>query len=173
MAADYSALLEQLEEDLEKLSENIAEAPKRSQINDIIKLRKEVYVNKKTLRSISYIGDDIMTDENRLLDKQQITFFRSINTRLKKLYDFAVSLYEISGEILNIYDSNMAVKLNDSINKLTIIMLTLAAITVVTGIFSLDFRYLPPIDSIIGYPLALGAVAAVSVVLYRTMRKKD
>jgi len=111
-------------------------------------------------------------NENGLLHKQQLSYFRSVNTRLIKLYNFAASLYELSGEILNIYDSNLVVKMNESIGKLTAIMLFLALVTMITGIFNLDFRYMPAIDSIVGYPLALGVITAVCFILYRVLRKK-
>ena len=172
LAADYSYILEKLEEELEILSEAVTEDPRKKHLGEIGLLRKKVYAVRKILRATSYIGDEILMNENGLLHKQQLSYFRSVNTRLIKLYDFAASLYELSGEILNIYDSNLGVKMNESIGKLTAIMLFLALVTMITGIFSLDFRYMPAIDSIVGYPLALGIMAAICFILYRVLRKK-
>jgi len=173
LAADYSDALEKLEDDMEALSEAVAEEPRKSQINEIVRLRKAAYTIRKILRAISYMGDDILMDENSLLHKRQARHLRSINTRFKSLYDFAASLYELSGEILGIYDSNLSIKMNESINKLTAIMLFLALITMITGVFSMDFRFLPEIDLVVGYPLALGLMAVICFVIYRILRKRQ
>jgi magnesium transporter len=172
LAADYSNALETLEEELEVLSEAVTEDPDKKHLGEIGLLRKKAYAVRKILRATAHIGDEILLNENELLHRRQLSYFRSVNARLKNLYDFAASLYELSGEILSIYDSNLGVKMNESIGKLTAIMLFLALVTMITGIFNLDFRFLPAIDSIIGYPLALGVMAAISFILYRTLRKK-
>ena len=173
LAAAYSNMLEKLEDDMETLSEAVAIDSRKRQINEISRLRKLSYKNKKILRAISYVSEEIREDENNLIGKEQVKHFRVVSTRFKKLYDFAESLYELSGEILNIYDSNMALKMNESIDKLSAIMMFLAAITVITGIFNMDFRFLPEIDSIVGYPLAMGVIALVCFILYRSLRKQN
>ena len=173
IAADYSEVLERLEDELEALSEVVTMDPRKGQITEIVKLRKMAYSGKKNLRAISYISDEILEDENGLIHKQQLLHFRAVNARYRKLYEFAVSLYDLSGEILGIYDSNLTIKVNESIDKLTAIMMFLAAITVITGIFNIDLRFMPAIDSIIGYPLALALIAVLSIVLYRLIRKKN
>ena len=172
LAADYSDTLEALEDELETLSEAVAHNPQKNQLDEIERLRKTVYTVKKVLRALSYIGDDILMDENTLLQKNQLHYFRSVSIRFKKLYDFAASLYELSGTILNIYDSKLAIKMNETVNKLTVITLFFGPLTVITGIYGMNFSYMPELNWMIGYPLSLVVMAAVSFVIYLVLKKK-
>ena len=172
LASDVSATLEKLEDDLESLSEAVTEDPRKSHLSEIGRLRKTVYAFKKNLRATASVCDGILMNENSLLHEEQLQSFRGESARLKKLYDFTESLYELSGEILNIYDSNLSVRMNESVSKLTAIMLFLALVTMITGIFSMDLKFMPSIDSIVGYPLALLVIAVISYVIYRVLKRK-
>ena len=172
LAADYADVLEALEEELEALSEVVTKNPRKDQLDEIERLRKEAYTAKKILRALSYIGDDILMDENAFLKKDQLRYFRSINTRLKKLYDFAASLYELSRVILNVYDSKLAIKMNETVNKLTVITLFFAPLTVITGIYGMNFTHMPELGWTIGYPLSLGIMATVSLIIYLVLKKQ-
>ena len=171
LAADYSDALEMLEDELERLSESVTRKPQKEQLDEIELLRKTAYTAKKVLRALSYIGDDILIDENNLPHKNQLRYFRGINTRFKKLYDFAASLYELSGTILTVYDSKLAIKMNETVNKLTVITLFFGPLTVITGIYGMNFTYMPELEWAAGYPLALGLMATVILVIYLALKR--
>ncbi|MDR1558988.1 MAG: magnesium transporter CorA family protein [Clostridiales bacterium] len=172
LAADYSDTLEELEDKMEALAESVSRDAEESQIEEIGRLRKSAYTAKKILRALSYIGEDILIDENRLLDKRLNHYFRGIDTRLKKLYDFADSLYELSGELLHTYDSKLAIKMNETVNKLTVITLFFGPLTVITGIYGMNFTHMPELDWQAGYPIALAVMALVSMGIYAALKKR-
>ena len=109
-AADYSETLERLEDEMEDLSEAIERRHQKNQSAEISRLRKSAYTYKKLLRALSYIGTQILVDENDLLGRDQVRYFRNIDTRLIKLYDFAENLYDLSSELLHSYDSKSAAR---------------------------------------------------------------
>jgi magnesium transporter len=43
--------------------------------------------------------------------------------------------------------------------------------TAMAGIWGMNFRHMPELDSVVGYPLALGSMVLVCVLLYRNFRK--
>jgi magnesium transporter len=172
LMGDFSDMLETLEDQMETLSESITDDAGDKNLTEISRLRKMAYTAKKQLRALSYLGEQILIDENGLLDKKQIKYFRNIDTRLKKLYDFAESLYELGGELLHIYDSKLTIKTNEIVNKLTIITLFFAPLTVITGIYGMNFDFMPELNWKIGYPLILLIMASICLVLYLIMKKK-
>ena len=95
-----------------------------------------------------------------------------MDTRLKKLYDFAASLYELGNELIYTYDSKLTIKTNDTVNKLTLIMLFFAPLTVITGIYGMNFDIMPELRWSFGYPFVLGLMVAISVLLYLSLKKK-
>jgi magnesium transporter len=110
-------------------------------------------------------------DENKLMDRDQARYFRNIDTRLMKLYDFADNLYVLSNELLHTFDSKFTSQLNETINKLTVITLFFGPLTVIAGIYGMNFTNMPELSWTFGYPAALGLMAAVSAVIYIVLKK--
>ncbi|GHS96494.1 cation transporter [Synergistales bacterium] len=173
LLVDFSETMETLEDEMEELSEAITLNADKRYIVDIGRLRKIAYTAKKLLRSLSYLGTQILMDENGLIDKKYIKYFRNVDTRLKKLYDFSESLYELSNELLRTYDSRLTIKTNDTINKLTIITLFFGPLTVITGIYGMNFEVMPELSWPFGYPLTLGIMVLVSFIIYWLLKKNE
>jgi magnesium transporter len=172
MAANFSETLELLEDEMEDLSETIAANSGLEQITSIVQFRKAAYTHKKLLRALSYIGGEILIDENHLLDKTHALYFRRIDTRLMKLYDFADNLYSLSSELLQVYDSKTAARLNETMNKFTIIALFCGPLTVITGIYGMNFSHMPELEWTYGYHGALAFMAMMSLTIYLLLKRK-
>ena len=169
----YSDSLEDLESKIEALSEAIEMRPNKDQIMEIVPLRKTTYTYKKLLRALSYVGDQVLMDENKFLDSTQMRYFRDVDTRLAKMFDFADSLYVMSNDLLNLYDSKAAAQMNETVKKLTIITLFFGPPTVIAGIYGMNFINMPELDWFLGYPAALGFMASTGVVIYFILKKKN
>jgi magnesium transporter len=172
LLSDFFDTLELLEDRMQDLSEEIEVFVKKNQFSAINDLRNMAYTAKKQLRALSYIGDEIILDDNNLIESGQMQYFRNIKTRFKMLYDFSESLYSLSGEMLNTFDSRMTIKTNDTINKLTILTLFFGPLTVITGIYGMNFHAMPELGWTFGYPAALLLMIVVSLILYLILKKK-
>jgi len=172
LAFDFSDVLEILENSMEDLAEEITKEAKNNHLSDIGKLKHAAYIQKKHLRALSYIGGQILIDDNHLLEKSNLHYFRSIDTRLQRLYDFADNLYSLSTQLLHTYDSTTSAKLNKNMGQLTVITLFFGPLTVITGIYGMNFSNMPELSWKAGYPLSIGLMAAVSLIVYLVMKKK-
>jgi magnesium transporter len=170
--ADFSNMLEGLEDQMEELSETIAVEADPNYLTNAGKLRRMTYSAKKQLRALSYLGSQILIDENGLIDKKQARYFRSLEARTKKLYDFAESLYELSNELQRTHDSRLTIKMNDTVNKLTLLTLFFGPLTIITGIYGMNFEFMPELRWPFGYPLAIALMVTVNTVLYVVLKKK-
>jgi len=172
LMTDFSDTLETLEDKMQALSEEIVLNVEKNQFEQINIFKNMAYSLKKQLRALSYLGEQILLDENKLIAKDQARYFRNINTRLKKLYDFSESLYNLSSEMLYTYDSRLTMKMNDTVNKLTAITLLFGPLTVITGIYGMNFDVMPELKWLFGYPLTLIGMALIILILYIFLKKK-
>jgi magnesium transporter len=177
LLSDLSDFLEGLEDKIEALAENMsltaAVKTGKELFTQIMAVRKVAYTAKKELRSMSYIGASILIDENTLMDKRHTHYFHSIDTRLKKLYDFSESLFVLACELLYTYDSRLTMKTNDTITKLTVITLFFCPMTVITGIYGMNFVHMPELEWVFGYPAVILLMGIISLIIYLIMKKKD
>jgi magnesium transporter len=172
LAADFSEMLEALEDNIEELSESTAWQSGEEQASKINAIRKTAYAYKKLLRAASYIGAQLTVDENKLFVSEHHRYLRSIETRFIKLYDFADNLFDLSGELLRGYENRLSAQTNEMVNKLTVITLFFGPMTVIAGIYGMNFSNMPEINWVFGYPFALSLMVLASVIIYIVLKKK-
>ena len=172
LASFYSDSLEKLENRIEDLTESIEIKPSKGQVVRIVPTRKMAYTYKKLLRALSYVGDQVLADEHEFLEASQHRYFRDIDTRLAKLYDFADNLYVMSNDLLYLNDSKSSAQMSETVNKLTVITLFFGPPTVIAGIYGMNFVNMPELEWYFGYPMVLGAMLTISAVIYIILKKK-
>lgn len=170
--SDFSEMLEAVEDEIEALSQEVAEKVDASRIEDINRFHRMTYTARKQMRSLSYLGEQILVDENGIIEKNQKKYFRNIDTRLKKLYDFSASLYDLSEALISTYDSKLSAKTNDIVTKLTLLTLFFLPLTLITGIYGMNFTYMPELKMPYAYPATLFAMALIVTGLYIFAKKK-
>jgi len=168
----FSDTLEQLEDRMQALSEDITRQVEEDHFDNIHTMRETAYAVKKVLRAFSYIGLQILCNENDILSKKKLFLFRNLDTRFRKLYDFSESVYGLSKELLQTYDSKISQRTNDIVNKLTIVTLFFGPLTVITGIYGMNFKFMPELDWAVGYPFAFLLMICISLGIYVFMKKK-
>jgi len=172
LVMDFSETLEALEDEIEALAEVIVEKNCHRHLAEIGHLRKAAYAYKKIFRAMSYVGGHILVDENQLLDDDYMRYLRSIDVRLMKQHYLAESLYDLNNELLHIYESKFSTRINETMNKLAAITLIFGPMTLIAGIYGMNFAYMPELQWSFGYPIALGFMATIGATIFTIMKKK-
>jgi len=80
---------------------------------------------------------------------------------------------ELLQEVLDFYQTRIANELSRFVKRLTSVGAILVVDTLVAGIYGMNFTHMPELDWRLGYPLALGLMAVISVVLVVFFRRRD
>ena len=172
LIAYYSTTLEQLEDTMHSLIEQVTQDTKDSNLQTAQSLRKALYYYKKILRSYSYLGLQILCNENDVIQGEKLHLFRSADTRFRNLYNFAENVYELNTELLNAYDGKTAQRTNNIVNRLTAITFIFAPLGLMADIFGMNFAVMPGMQYPWAYPLALASMLCIGIVLYNIMKRQ-
>ena len=172
LIVNFSDTLELLEDRMQELSEEITNKIENDHFERIQSLRRLAYSLKKILRALSYIGLQMLCNENEVLVKKKLFLFRNLDTRFRKLYDFSENVYGLSTELLNTYDSKITQRTNDIVNKLTFITLVFAPLTLITGIYGMNFHFMPELHLPWAYPATLMGMLVISIGIYCLLKWK-
>ncbi|WP_099190314.1 magnesium transporter CorA family protein [Tepidibacter mesophilus] len=164
--------LQELEDIILKLEHEIIANIKKEQFLQINKTREQINKIAKYIRPLLYIGDQFLVNENKFIQKNNLRFFKSIDTRINKLSDFTFYLKDISDNLIYLYDSSIGIQTNDIATKLTIIALFFAPLTVITGIYGMNFKFMPELNWVYGYPFALFFMFVITLVIYIIFKRK-
>lgn len=99
---------------------------------------------------------------------------------LRDVYDLVVRATDLADAQRDLLNGALEAHLSITSNRMNLVMkratswgAILVMATLVAGIYGMNFRHMPELDWRLGYPFALGVMAAVTAVLYRTFKRRD
>lgn len=188
--------LEKTEEDI--LDENSGSSSKdnKSQLSKILLLRKKINFIERTLGMMSRAVQDFVnrnnfvnTSDNEnleyftvsqtssikrdekstvLLTPDSIRHMRSLNDRIIYLRNDIENMHQRIISLRETYNSSLSANLNETIRTLTVIATIVLPLTLITGIYGMNFEFMPELASKFGYYYALGLIATLGggMILY-------
>lgn len=162
-------VLEKIEDKILRLEDDILENVLDEHIFKINHIRSITRSVVKNIRSLLYIGDRILKENMRYLKysdirKCNLENFQSIDFSIDRLYTFSLSTRELADKLLDIYSSQIAEKTNSLITKLTLLTAISAPLTIITGIYGMNFEFMPELKYIYGYPITIFIMFLITVI---------
>lgn len=107
-----------------------------------------------------------------LINKQTIIYFRDLNDRLAQIIDTTDALHDAINSIFDVYINNRAERLNQEMKMLTIVATIFIPATWISGVFGMNFLYMPFLESSWGFPLSLLCMAVSGTAILLFFRRK-
>ena len=180
------------------LDENSGSSSKdnKSQLSKILLLRKKINFIERTLGMMSRAVQDFVNRNNFvntshnetleyftvsqtssikrdekstvLLTPDSIRHMRSLNDRIIYLRNDIENMHQRIISLRETYNSSLSANLNETIRTLTVIATIVLPLTLITGIYGMNFEFMPELASKFGYYYALGLIATLGggMILY-------
>lgn len=170
---NYFIVLEKVDVNLDHLEEELVGAPKSNTLLNIQKNKREMIFLRKSIWPMR----DVINQFQRL-DEPHVTPFTKVF--LHDVYDHTIQAIDIlegfrdvvSG-MLDVYLSNINIRTNEIVKVLTIVSTIFVPLTFITGLYGMNFDYMPELHTKWGYPAVLVLMAGLTgVMLYFFHRKK-
>jgi magnesium transporter len=103
-----------------------------------------------------------------LLSPDSISQIYSLNDRITYLRHDVENMHQRIISLRETYNSSLSANLNETIRTLTVIATIVLPLTLITGIYGMNFEFMPELTSKYGYYYALGLIAALGggMILY-------
>jgi len=132
--------------------------------NDNNEISEHYSVSNNTLP----INRDKQSLTTSLLSPDSIRQMRSLNDRILYLRNDIENMHQRIISLRETYNSSLSANLNETIRTLTVIATIVLPLTLITGIYGMNFKFMPELTSEYGYYYALGLIAALGggMILY-------
>lgn len=102
-----------------------------------------------------------------------LPFMRDVYDHFARNVDLAESYRDLTTNVLEMHLSMQSFRMNEVMKLLTMLSTVMLPLTLVAGIYGMNFEHMPELKWKYGYPAALGlmAVTALSMVLYFRRKK--
>ena len=106
------------------------------------------------------------------IDHAALPFFRDVADRFLRVVDLAESDRELLGAIFETYQSTQAQRLNEVMKVLTAVSTIILPMTLISGIYGMNFQEMPELHWSMGYPMALFLMTVAGSATYWFYRKR-
>lgn len=170
---NYFLVGDRIEVRIEKLEEDILMHTKKSHLNEIIGLRSEILWLKKVLYSQKEVINTLNKRDLRLIDDQLQKYFSDIYENAVKISETFETYRDLMGNLREAYQSSIANRANEIMRVFTAITTVFMPLTVITGIYGMNFDNMPELHTRYGYFVVIGIMVALGVSMFCIFRKKD
>lgn len=164
--------LEKIEQDISNLEEDLIQSKKNDLVDYLITFRKKLLSLKRYYEELLEISESIEENENGLIDKKELRYFRIHTNRVNRLFNGVVNLRDYGSQVREAYQAQMDISLNNVMKVFTVITSIFLPLTLIVGWYGMNL-IMPEFRWVYGYPFVfvLCVVVATSTLIY--FKKKD
>ncbi|RJG20843.1 magnesium/cobalt transporter CorA [Paenibacillus thiaminolyticus] len=170
---NYFSVADRIEAKIDTLEEELIVSAKKAHLNAIISLRSEILWLKKGMAPQKEVLLVLYRKDLRLIDDDLQKYFRDIYENAVKVSETFETFRDLMGNLRESYQLSIANRANDIMRVFTAITTIFMPLTLITGIYGMNFDFIPFMSwgygslYIIGFMLILGAL------MFYLFRKKD
>ena len=170
---NYSPKLEIIEDKIDEIERSIVTDARPELLTRIFDLRRTV----AHLRRVATQEREVLIQMSRgdfafVSDKAQV-YYKDIYDHLFRIVEVADNHRETLSVMVQVYVSMVSNQLNHTMRVLTVIATLMLPLTVITGIYGMNFETMPELHWRYGYPLIILVMAIVSGGMLLYFRRRN
>jgi magnesium transporter len=137
----------------------------------IYKLEREVLDFSTAVTPLSMAVDEIARGQFEVVPDELHDYFRDIHDHLRRVSTQIAGFRDLLGSALHANLTQVSVRQNEDMRKISAWVAILAVPTMVAGIYGMNFDHMPELHWRFSYPLVLVLIAVACAALYRRFKR--
>lgn len=164
--------IENIEQEIAELEEGLITSKKDNYLNKIIILRKKLLKLKRYYERFLNIAESIEENDNKLIDKKTIKYFRMLTNRVNRLYQSVNNLRDYVTQVREAYQSQVDINQNTLMKLFTVVTTIFLPLTLIVGWYGMNFN-MPEYSWGYGYPVVIGICISIVVICVVWFKKNE
>jgi magnesium transporter len=168
---DYVPVVDGLANDIDEIEvevfENQPDVSRR-----IYELSREVIRFHQATQPLAGTLESLTQEETSDIDREVRRYLRDVQDRVLRVTDQAQGFRELLQNILSVNLTLASVSQNDQVKKISAWAAILIVPTLITGIYGMNFDFMPELHWIYGYPVVLLLMLTISLILYWGFKRR-
>jgi len=170
---NYFLVGDRIDTRIETLEEDILMHTKKSHLNEIIGLRGEILWLKKVLGPQRDVIATLNKKDLKLIDDQLQKYFSDIYENALKIAESFDTYRDLMGNLREAYQSSVSNRANEIMRVFTAITTIFMPLTFITGIYGMNFDFIPGLHFQAGSYFLLGFMLLLGISMFIIFRKKE
>jgi magnesium transporter len=169
---DYFDVVERLEDTSEDIEGGVfADEPVEGIQERIFLLKKRVLAFRRAVLPLREVLD-LLEEEVGVVTSRLRPYFRDVADHVLRVLEFIDNVRELLTAALEAHLSQVSNRLNQVMKQLTSWGAIILVPTLIAGIYGMNFRRMPELHWLLGYPMALGIMVLSGLLLHRAFRRR-
>jgi magnesium transporter len=162
--------VDDLREQVEGIEDACTSRPHASQMERILTIRQEASRLARTVRTQRDVCALLYRTEHPALPKKVQPYLRDIYDHILRVYEMLEAVREGISAARDAYFASVNTRLNEVMRTLAVVATLMMPFGVITGIYGMNFEWMPGLDHHAGFWLAVVGMSLICVLMYVVFR---
>ncbi len=169
---NYFTVLEHLEDTADKLDIDVVTITTSETIGHIQSFKRDLAWFRRRIWSLRNIVNHLERTDSHLVNQATHLYLRDVYDHTLNLTEEADALRDTAEGLMEIYLSNLSNNTNEIMKVLTQIAVIFIPLSFVTSFYGMNFEFMPELHHSHGYPIVIGIMVAIVVIMIVFFKKK-
>ena len=167
----YEKAAQGIDVDIQEVERQVFSENQDNPAQRIYKLEREVFDFHTAVAPLSGVVEEIFRGHFEVVPDELREYYRDVHDHLRRVSGRIAGFRELLGSALHANLTQVSVRQNEDMRKISAWVAILAVPTMVAGIYGMNFEHMPELHWRFGYPLVLAIVLVVCGLLYRRFKR--
>lgn len=168
----YYLFFDEVRDRILELEDELLTGSPENRTEDIHAIKKELSEFRKFLLPLKEAIIQLIKEETELIREENLIYFTDLKDHLNQLVEYYHSYTDTLKSLVDLNNSNINNNINQVMKVLTIIATIFIPLTFIAGIYGMNFEHMPELNYEYGYPIALGIMLIIGLIMLLYMKYK-
>src|SRR5258705_13534162 len=168
---DYLPLLDLMSDRMDDLEDSIFGEWRPESIEEIFSIKKKLLYLRRSITPLRDVFNMLLRREQPIFPRETHVYFQDVFDHLIRVADTIDTLRDMLSSTMDAYLSVSGNRMNQVMKRLTSISTILMSVTLIAGIYGMNFVLMPELRWKYGYVIALSSMVVVGLGLYLYLRR--
>ena len=167
------AMLERYEMEVDAVEDKVQADSTEANLIRVNEIRSNIRELGVHYEQLLDLGQELEENENGFFRQENVRYFRMFLNRVIRLRDTAAFLRDHTMQVRDLYHAQLEARQNRTMTVLTVVTTLFMPLTLIAGWYGMNFRYMPELESRMGYPAVIIVsllIVAGSLLLFRKLK---
>ncbi|MBU5484106.1 magnesium/cobalt transporter CorA [Clostridium sp. MSJ-11] len=168
----YFDIIESIGNSIDTIEDILMSNPSKKTLDDIYKLKRELIFLRNSIWPLREVLAKLVKSEYELIEDKTVMFLRDVYDHTIEIVDIIETYRDILSGMLDTYLSSVSNKTNEIMKVLTIFSTIFIPLSFLTGIYGMNFEYMPELKFKYGYLIFWIITIACTLSMIHYLRRK-
>jgi magnesium transporter len=168
---DYAPVVEAVDRQIRDVEAEVFSASRDNPAERIYTLKREVLELHDAAAPLLEPMEALARGRHPLTGEEMRPYFRDVHDHLLRVVDNIEGFRDLLTSVLTANLTQASVRQNEDVRRISAWAAIIAVPTAIAGIYGMNFEHMPELGWTFGYPLVLGVIVVVCILLYVRFRR--